>query len=228
MRSETNRRNAEMSRLESPRQTDAEGSPLYSLLRENGVPEHMISYCRAVITRWARAAARRNPSERNRIRVMYYLDHNDPETIAKELGLRKNHVRREIGKIRHGIKKRIPDYALGRVEKADYAEQLRWETMLDAMSVDDYDLMDYDIWSGEVLNGFPETPIEELDFSVRTFNCLKRANINSLEDLIQKTEEEIRGLRNMGQKSLDEVNLRLAERGCSLRSFIIEKRWRGI
>lgn len=47
--------------------------------------------------------------------------------------------------------------------------------------------------------------IDELDLSVRSFNCLKRANINTVEDLISKTGEDMMKVRNMGKKSLDEV-----------------------
>ena len=50
-----------------------------------------------------------------------------------------------------------------------------------------------------------ETPIEDLDFSVRAFNCLKRANINTLGDLTSKTELEMMKIRNLGKKSLKEV-----------------------
>ena len=49
-----------------------------------------------------------------------------------------------------------------------------------------------------------EMTIEELDLSVRSFNCLKRANINTVEDLISKTEDEMMKVRNLGRKSLEE------------------------
>ena len=58
--------------------------------------------------------------------------------------------------------------------------------------------------------------IEELDLSVRSFNCLKRANINTVRDLITKTPEEMMKVRNMGKKSLDEVQNKLAMMGLSL------------
>lgn len=50
-----------------------------------------------------------------------------------------------------------------------------------------------------------ETTIEELDLSVRSFNCLKRAGINTVEDIIQRTEEDMMKVRNLGRKSLEEV-----------------------
>lgn len=58
--------------------------------------------------------------------------------------------------------------------------------------------------------------IEELDLSVRSFNCLKRANINTVEDLTNKTEEEMIKVRNLGRKSLEEVEHKLAMMGLSL------------
>jgi len=63
-----------------------------------------------------------------------------------------------------------------------------------------------------------EMTIEELDLSVRSFNCLKRANINTVEDLISKTEDEMMKVRNLGRKSLEEVINKLAMMGLSLAS----------
>ena len=63
-----------------------------------------------------------------------------------------------------------------------------------------------------------EMTIEELDLSVRSFNCLKRANINTVEDLISKTEDEMIKVRNLGRKSLEEVVHKLAMLGLSLAS----------
>jgi len=63
-----------------------------------------------------------------------------------------------------------------------------------------------------------EMTIEELDLSVRSFNCLKRANINTVEDLISKTEDEMIKVRNLGRKSLEEVIHKLAMMGLSLQS----------
>ena len=60
--------------------------------------------------------------------------------------------------------------------------------------------------------------IDELDLSVRSFNCLKRANINTVADLITKTGEDMMKVRNMGKKSLDEVQKKLEMMGLSLAS----------
>ena len=61
-----------------------------------------------------------------------------------------------------------------------------------------------------------ELTIEELDLSVRSFNCLKRAGINTVEDLVSKTEEDMMKVRNLGRKSLDEVINKLAAMGLTL------------
>lgn len=62
-----------------------------------------------------------------------------------------------------------------------------------------------------------EMTIEELDLSVRSYNCLKRAGINSVEELTYKSEEDMMKVRNLGKKSLDEVQKKLEELGLSLR-----------
>ena len=67
--------------------------------------------------------------------------------------------------------------------------------------------------NGKVL----EMVIEELDLSVRSFNCLKRASIYTVEDLINKTEEDMMKVRNLGRKSLEEVIAKLDSLGLTLK-----------
>ena len=62
-----------------------------------------------------------------------------------------------------------------------------------------------------------EMTIDELELSVRSFNCLKRAAINTVEELTERSEEDMMKVRNLGKKSLDEVKKKLAELGLSLR-----------
>ncbi|NLM22233.1 MAG: DNA-directed RNA polymerase subunit alpha [Peptococcaceae bacterium] len=62
-----------------------------------------------------------------------------------------------------------------------------------------------------------EMTVEELDLSVRSYNCLKRAGINTVEELIQRTEEDMMKVRNLGRKSLEEVDNKLKELGLSFR-----------
>ena len=63
-----------------------------------------------------------------------------------------------------------------------------------------------------------EMSIEELDLSVRSYNCLKRAGINTVEDLVNKTEEDMMKVRNLGRKSLEEVLNKMSELGLNLQS----------
>lgn len=62
-----------------------------------------------------------------------------------------------------------------------------------------------------------EMTIEELELSVRSYNCLKRAGINTVEELTEKSEEDMMKVRNLGKKSLEEVQQKLAELGLGLR-----------
>jgi DNA-directed RNA polymerase subunit alpha len=62
-----------------------------------------------------------------------------------------------------------------------------------------------------------EMTIEELDLSVRSYNCLKRAGINTVQELVQKSEEDMMKVRNLGKKSLEEVEQKLAALGFGLR-----------
>ncbi len=62
-----------------------------------------------------------------------------------------------------------------------------------------------------------EMPIEELDLSVRSYNCLKRAGINTVDELIKKTPDEMMKVRNLGKKSLQEIQNKLAELGLSFK-----------
>jgi DNA-directed RNA polymerase subunit alpha len=62
-----------------------------------------------------------------------------------------------------------------------------------------------------------DIPVDELDLSVRSYNCLKRAGISKISELLQKTEDEIMNMRNLGKKSVDEIKEKLAERNLSLK-----------
>jgi DNA-directed RNA polymerase subunit alpha len=62
-----------------------------------------------------------------------------------------------------------------------------------------------------------EMTIEELDLSVRSYNCLKRAGINTVQELTAKSEPEMIKVRNLGRKSLEEVKSKLADLGLGLR-----------
>ena len=62
-----------------------------------------------------------------------------------------------------------------------------------------------------------ELPIEEMDLSVRSYNCLKRAGVNTIEDLIKKSRNDMLKVKNLGIKSIDEVIQKLESYGLSLR-----------
>ena len=77
-----------------------------------------------------------------------------------------------------------------------------------------------DILSGPKSNGMPDIlgrSIDDMELSVRSFNCLKRAGIHTVEDLTKKTEEDMLKVRNLGRKSLDEVIQKLESYGLSLK-----------
>ena len=73
---------------------------------------------------------------------------------------------------------------------------------------------------GAATSGSPDLdlPIEDLDLSERPRNCLKRAQVNTVGELVQKSEDDLLAITNFGQKSLDEVLVKLDERGLSLRT----------
>lgn len=83
------------------------------------------------------------------------------------------------------------------------------------------DVKDSGVWTSPKENGkekIYEMTIEELELSVRSFNCLKRAGINTVEDLVSKTQEDMLKVRNLGRKSFDEVMNKLESLGLSLAS----------
>ncbi len=69
----------------------------------------------------------------------------------------------------------------------------------------------------ESMDRLMEMTVEELDLSVRSYNCLKRASINTVDELVRKTEEDLMKVRNLGKKSLAEIKEKLEELGLSLR-----------
>ena len=67
-------------------------------------------------------------------------------------------------------------------------------------------------------SGILAKPIEDMDFTVRSYNCLKREGVQTVGDLVQKSEEDLLEIRNFGQKSIDEVKAKLEEMGLGLKS----------
>jgi DNA-directed RNA polymerase subunit alpha len=64
-----------------------------------------------------------------------------------------------------------------------------------------------------------QLPIEDMDLSVRSYNCLKREGVSTVGELVQKTEQDLLDIRNFGQKSIEEVKQKLAEMGLSLADY---------
>jgi len=90
-------------------------------------------------------------------------------------------------------------------------EFLKLETMVEEIKI---------FPPGEVVGPEPDPtdkPIEDLDLSVRSYNCLKRAGVQTIFELTQKTVEEMMKIRNLGKKSFDEIQKKLAERSLSFR-----------
>ena len=95
------------------------------------------------------------------------------------------------------------EYYLGLYEKS-MPNTLSWEEKLKVVKEAGFDYL--------------EMSIDELELSVRSYNCLKRAGINTVEELTNKTSEDMMKVRNLGRKSLEEVLAKLSELGLSLSS----------
>jgi len=79
------------------------------------------------------------------------------------------------------------------------------------------DYLDEPLFGGEIELRAPDARIEELDFSVRTYNCLKKYNILTIGELVQISEADLMNIRNFGRKSLNEVKEKLAQLGLNLK-----------
>ena len=79
------------------------------------------------------------------------------------------------------------------------------------------DCCDIDIYSSNEIDSKLDKKIEDLDLSVRSYNCLKRAGINSVQELTDKTEADMMKVRNLGRKSLEEVKFKLEDLDLGLR-----------
>jgi DNA-directed RNA polymerase subunit alpha len=90
------------------------------------------------------------------------------------------------------------------------------QLFFDVSSTQIYPPMDHQTAGPSTEAKAPDARIEELDFSVRTYNCLKKANIQTIADLVQTTEEDLMNIRNFGRKSLLEVRDKLAQFGLTL------------
>ena len=78
--------------------------------------------------------------------------------------------------------------------------------------------MEVDAAEAPQAHGMENFPIEELELGVRSYNCLKRAGIQTVGDLVSKSEGELAAIPNFGKKSIDEVIETLSQRGLTLRN----------
>ena len=67
------------------------------------------------------------------------------------------------------------------------------------------------------INEFGKTPLEDIDWTVRTYNCLKRAGIDTIEQLVERKLEDVIKIRNLGRKKVEEVEDKLGELGLKLK-----------
>ena len=108
----------------------------------------------------------------------------------------------------------IPEDALG-LSARILTEHLNLFTNLTEISIATDVMKEVDTTSDDRIL---ERTIEELDLSVRSYNCLKRAGINTVYDLTEKSEAEMMKVRNLGRKSLEEVKIKLADLGLGLKN----------
>ena len=108
----------------------------------------------------------------------------------------------------------IPEDALG-LSARILTEHLNLFTNLTEIAIATDVMKEVDTTSGDRIL---ERTIEELDLSVRSYNCLKRAGINTVYDLTEKSEAEMMKVRNLGRKSLEEVKIKLADLGLGLKN----------
>ena len=108
----------------------------------------------------------------------------------------------------------IPEDALG-LSARILTEHLNLFTNLNEIAIETDFIKEVDTTSDDRIL---ERTIEELDLSVRSYNCLKRAGINTVYDLTEKSEAEMMKVRNLGRKSLEEVKIKLADLGLGLKN----------
>ena len=136
------------------------------------------------------------------IRRVYY------EVVPARVGQNENYDRLIIEIWTNGAIK--PEEALG-----DASKILR--SHFEMLETDAKDIVNIKEKTEDSKTKALETSIDDLDFSVRAYNCLKRANIHTLQDLVNKDESEIMKIRNLGKKSLKEVLDKIKELGLDLR-----------
>ena len=113
-----------------------------------------------------------------------------------------------------------PDEAISMASSImiDYLKLFQTGTAASSSKVTVVGISETDPVEEPVQAGPGSVSIDDLDLSVRSNNCLRRAGINTVDELVQKTEEDMMKVRNLGRKSLDEVKKKLADLGVALRN----------
>ncbi|HEY8436948.1 MAG TPA: DNA-directed RNA polymerase subunit alpha [Haloplasmataceae bacterium] len=160
-----------------------------------------------------------------------YVSHEENKKYNQEVGdIAIDSIFTPIKRVQYEVEKTVDQsdrlilevYTNGSVEPQE-AIALAAKILMDHLSVfvelnDKAKLAEFMVESEEdTKNKILEMNIEELDLSVRSYNCLKRAGINTVQELVNQTEEDLMKVRNLGRKSLKEVKDKLAELNLSLR-----------
>ena len=153
----------------------------------------------------------------------YYVKGYTLEAIGLQFGVTRERIKQILNKairrMKHPSRLDILKYGKELIEEQDDVEELtrqlkRKKQFLEQMNVE----LDENIKNimGEVSLS---KPIKELDLSIRSLNCLRRADINTLDDLLNKTEEDMMKVRNLGRKSLKEIIRVLDDMGLHLKDY---------
>ena len=185
-------------------------------------------------------------SDRERYCLMaYYKDVRDLEDIGKSLDVTRERIRQIIGKairkLKHPTnrdmllqgKDKFELISINEKEEIikEFKEKIGYDLIIEWIGNHEIteELLDVchsiiNTYNNNKPKGKEETPIEDLDLSVRSYNCLKRWGINTLKDLTSMTRDGMMKVRNLGRKSLKEVESKLKEIGLSFKGDEEEKK----
>ena len=156
------------------------------------------------------------PIRESTVVQMAYQEQLTLDQIAQEFDVTRERIRQILAKALRRIKFRSKYLELGNLAYPETKVKEDYKLYIAQMQ----NQWTYESAVEYINNHKPEkyTPsypedILELDFSVRTYNCLKRSRINTVEELLQKSEEDLMKVRNLGRKSLKEIRLKLEELG---------------
>lgn len=155
----------------------------------------------------------------------YYVKGYTLEAIGLQLGVNRERIRQILAKAIRKMKRPsrldVLKYGKELIEEQENVVELIMQIkgkkqFLEQMNVELDEKIKNIMINGEVS---PLTSIRELDLSIRSLNCLRRADINTLGDLLDKTEEDMMKIRNLGRKSLKEIIRTLDDMGLHLKDY---------